>query len=266
MLCMGMSQAPADTRDDPAALKAIIAELQATLRARDLLVQALRIRIAKLQKQAFWASSEKIEREIEQLELALEDLRVATAEADDTPPEEDEAPAEEAEGAPEKTRRRRPRVSEDTPRERRELDPGDACPDCGGDLRVVGEDVSELLDMIAAQIKVIHCPAGDCAAICRKGDRPGEEVLPPLRAHGAGARAEPADPAQHGGAQPAGLHPRLQVRRPRPALSPERDLRPDGRRDPGHDDGRLVRWCDEGSEPADREDRGRRDVQLDPAR
>src|SRR6056297_3052991 len=103
MLCMGMSQAPADTRDDPAALKAIIAELQATLRAHDLLVQALRIRIAKLQKQAFGASSEKIEREIEQLELALEDLRVATAEADDTPPEEDEvleqgpAPAEEAE-------------------------------------------------------------------------------------------------------------------------------------------------------------------------
>jgi transposase len=47
-------------------------------------------------------------------------------------------------------------VSKDTPRERRELDPGGACPDCGGDLRVVGEDVSELLDMIAAQIKVIE--------------------------------------------------------------------------------------------------------------
>jgi len=182
MLCMGMSQAPADTRDDPAALKAIIAELQATLRAHDLLVQALRIRIAKLQKQAFGASSEKIEREIEQLELALEDLRVATAEADDTPPEEDEAPdegpapAEEAEGAPEKTRRRRPRVSEDTPRERRELDPGDACPDCGGDLRVVGEDVSELLDMIAAQIKVIEIAR--VKKSCRRCERMVQEPAP----------------------------------------------------------------------------------------
>ena len=53
MLCMGMSQAPADMPDDPAALKEIIAGLQATLRAHDLLVQALRIRIAKLQKQKF---------------------------------------------------------------------------------------------------------------------------------------------------------------------------------------------------------------------
>jgi transposase len=61
-----------------------------------------------------------------------------------------------------------PRVSDVTPRERRELDPGTCCPDCGGDLRVTpkacdpmrtfgatGEDVSELLDMIAAQMKVI---------------------------------------------------------------------------------------------------------------
>jgi hypothetical protein len=47
------------------------------------LVQALRLRIAKLQKLAFGKSSEKIEREIEQLELALEDLLVAVAEEDD---------------------------------------------------------------------------------------------------------------------------------------------------------------------------------------
>jgi hypothetical protein len=88
---------------------------------------------------------------------------VATAEAEDTHLEEDEPPeqgppTEEAEDAPEKKPRRRPRVSDDTPRERRELDRGDACPDCGGDLRVMpeaclrhdGEDVSELRDMIAA--------------------------------------------------------------------------------------------------------------------
>ena len=88
-----MSQTPVNMPDDPAVLKAMIAVLQAenakmsaTLRAHDLLVQALRVRIAKLKKQKFGASSEKIEREIEQLELALEDLMVATAEADDTPP------------------------------------------------------------------------------------------------------------------------------------------------------------------------------------
>ncbi|NEI32357.1 IS66 family transposase, partial [Rhizobium leguminosarum] len=41
--------------------------------AHDQLIQTLRLRIAKLKKQVFGKSSEKIEREIEQLELALED-------------------------------------------------------------------------------------------------------------------------------------------------------------------------------------------------
>ncbi len=162
-----MSQAAISLPNDPASLKAMITSLQAenqkilaTLRAHDLLVQALRIRIAKLKKQKFGSSSEKIEREIEQLELALEDLNVAVAEAQDTPPDESEdADAGEhntTADAPEKKQRRRPKVSPDTPRERRELDPGDTCPDCGGNLRVVGEDVSELLDMIAAQMKIIE--------------------------------------------------------------------------------------------------------------
>ncbi|BAQ67585.1 transposase [Rhodovulum sulfidophilum] len=137
-----------------AALEAENAKMSASLRAHDLLVQSLRARIAKLQKQAFGKSSEKIEREIEQLELALEDLQVALAEADTTPEvdEDDVANEEVAQAAPKS--RRRPKVSKDIPRERREFDPGDTCPDCGGDLRVVGEDVSELLDMIAAQLKV----------------------------------------------------------------------------------------------------------------
>lgn len=52
--------------------------------------------------------------------------------------------------------RRRPRVSANAVRARRELDPGTCCPDCGGDLRLVGEDVSEILDMIAAQMKVVQ--------------------------------------------------------------------------------------------------------------
>jgi transposase/uncharacterized protein YukE len=161
---MDMSHAPADLPDDPVALKAMIAALQAengrmsaTLRAHDLLIQSLRIRIAKLQKQRFGASSERIEREIEQLELALEDLQVALAEADDSPADESADAEDTAPDVPEQTKpRRRPRVSEGTPRERRELDPGETCPDCGGALRVVGEDVSELIELIAARLKVIE--------------------------------------------------------------------------------------------------------------
>lgn len=164
MVAMAMSLTAASLPDDPAALKVMILQLQATLRAHDLLVQSLRMRIARLKRQAFGKGSEKIAREIEQLEFALESLQVAQAEV--APPPEPEsvettlvsaAPDEQGDGdAPEKAPRRRPRVSPDTPRERRELDPGETCPDCGGALRLVGEDVSQILDMITARLKLIE--------------------------------------------------------------------------------------------------------------
>ena len=154
-----------------AALQAENAKISATLRVHDQLVQALRLRIAKLQKLAFGKSSEKIE----QLELALEDLLVAVAEEDDGPIDEgQDEPSPEAADAP--ALRRRPRVSDATPRERRELDPGTCCPDCGGDLRVVGEDVSELLDMIAAQMKVIQIAR--IKKSCRRCERMVQEPAP----------------------------------------------------------------------------------------
>jgi transposase len=184
-----MSNHAVDLPDDPAVLKAMITALQAenarigsenakmvvTLRVHDQLVQALRLRIAKLQKLAFGKSSEKIEREIEQLELALEDLLLAVAEGDEAPI--DEGQNEPAAGdlcAP--ALRRRPRVSDATPRERRELDPGTCCADCGGDLRVVGEDVSELLDMIAAQMKVVQIAR--IKKSCRRCERMVQEPAP----------------------------------------------------------------------------------------
>jgi transposase len=180
-----MSNAAANLPEDPVALKAMIAALQAqnaqmsaTLRAHDLLVQALRVRIAKLQKQKFGPSSEKIEREIEQLELALEDLQVALAEAEYTPLADEDAmdTEDQVPATAEPRQRRRPKVSKDTPRERRELDPGDSCPDCGGELRVVGEDVSELIDMIAAQLKVIEIAR--VKKSCRRCERMVQEPAP----------------------------------------------------------------------------------------
>jgi transposase len=159
-----MSNAVAHFDDDPAALRAMIAALQAenarlsaTLQAHDHLIQALRLRIAKLKKQVYGASSEKVERDIAQLELALEDLLIAAAESDTKPIHEadDIAAVASADPAQGKVARRRPRVSETVVRERRQLDPGASCPDCGGELRLVGEDTSDILDMVAAQMKVI---------------------------------------------------------------------------------------------------------------
>jgi transposase len=160
-----MSNAAEILPDDPASLKAMIAALQAenakmsaTLQAHDQLIQSLRLRIARLKKQVFGKSSEKIEREIQQLELALEDLLIAAAESNAGPINEvyETASVAPAAGAPERILRRRPRVSGTAVRERRELDPGACCPACGGELRPVGEDVSEILDMIAAQMKVLE--------------------------------------------------------------------------------------------------------------
>lgn len=166
MVVSGMSSDAAILPEDPALLKAMIAALQAenarmsaTIRAHDQLIQTLRLRIAKLKKQAFGKSSEKVEREIEQLELALEDLLIAAAESATAPADEDaadDAPTSASDDTDERKPRRRPRVSDATPRERRELDPGTCCPDCGGDLRLVGEDVSEMLDLVAAQLKVLQ--------------------------------------------------------------------------------------------------------------
>lgn len=169
MLPESMTSLPALLSNDPAVLRAMVADLQAqvtqlsaTVRVCDQLIQSLQLRIAKLKKQVFGKSSEKVAREIEQLELALEGLLIAAAEVGTVPDEsaDDDAAENAAPGSasvtPERKPRRRPRVSADTPRERCELDPGTACLDCGGALRLVGEDVSEMLDMVVAQLKVIE--------------------------------------------------------------------------------------------------------------
>lgn len=179
--------------DDPALLKALIASLQAenakisaTLRAHDQLIQTLRLRIAKLKKQVFGQSSEKIEREIERLELALEDLRIASAESEptvvDDGQDDDALETSVAGEVADRPSRRRPRVSDSTPRERQELDPGSCCPDCGGDLRVVGEDVSEMLDLIAAQLKVVQIarPKKSCRRCERMVQAPAPSRPPPV--------------------------------------------------------------------------------------
>ena len=195
-----MSDTPTILPDDPAALKAMIAHLQAenarivaenmrvqadiekisaTLRAHEALVQALQIQIARLKKQKFGASSERTLREIEQLELALEYLEIAGAAAiSATQPDDDaELSAEEQAAAPNTPRRRKPLVAEGTPRERIVLDPGEDCPHCGGTLRLVGEDVSEILELIAARLKVIETARLKKSCVRRVNDPPDRSLF-----------------------------------------------------------------------------------------
>ena len=218
--------------------------MSATIRAHDQLIQTLRLRIAKLKKQAFGKSSEKVEREIEQLELALEDLLIAAAESTAVPADDDvadDASADANKDATERKPRRRPRVSDTTPRERRELDPGTCCPDCGGDLRLVGEDVSDMLDLVAAQLKVLQivrlkkscrrCESSRANAIRPREPENGAGTCLQQRSSGKpspGWFPVPPHPWQHGERGAAGLHSGLEMRRSYSAVSPERNLRAHG--------------------------------------
>src|SRR5690625_7538522 len=72
--------------DDPRELKEIIlaqqeqiTQLTAAERIYEARIQALKLRIAKLRKQMFGASTEEIERELDQLRLALDGLAVVHA-------------------------------------------------------------------------------------------------------------------------------------------------------------------------------------------
>ena len=142
---------------------------------------------------------------MEQLELALEGLGVARAEQDLTPEdleaEDDTDAATAAKGEAPVKRRRKPRVSDDTPRERIVLDPGEDCPHCGGPLRLMGEDVSEILEFISAKLNLVE--TARLKKTCRRCEKITQMPAP--------SRPVPRGMAGHGGARPIGLHSCLEI-------------------------------------------------------
>lgn len=141
-----------------AEVRAEVEAAKANVAAHEALIAALRLSIERLKRQRFGRSSEKIDREIAQLELALEDLGVSVA-CDKPEGDDPEAPGgEEQASTAKRARPRRGRMTlpESLDRERIVLDPGNTCPACGGPLRLVGEDVSQILEFIAAKLKVVE--------------------------------------------------------------------------------------------------------------
>jgi transposase len=113
-------------------------------------IEHLKLVIEKLRRRVFGVKSEKIVIQLEQLELHLEELESSQAEM--------EAAVERVLPAAEpKTRSRRKPLPEHLPREVvSHAFHGDCCPDCGGQLRQFGEDVSEQLEYIPDSFKVIR--------------------------------------------------------------------------------------------------------------
>jgi len=132
---------------DTALLHRLVREMADVVESRDGEIERLQIIIKKLQRAQFGRRSERLD--ADQLALALEDLDGDIARIRESRP----AIAPEAAEAPS---RRKP-LPDHLPREDVLLDvDSEICGCCGGALHAIGESVSEMLDWIPAQLRVVH--------------------------------------------------------------------------------------------------------------
>jgi len=139
---------PAALPSDVESLQRLVREQQTQLLSRDVLIEQLKLQLARLKKMKFGRSSEQLDAQIAQLEFSLEELEANAAAA--APPK---APAH----APESRSARKP-LPDHLPREPHVHEPTTGschCPECGGALRALGEDSSEMLEYVPEHWKVI---------------------------------------------------------------------------------------------------------------
>ena len=126
-----------------------VQRLSAQLHSRDLLIEKMKLQLAQLKRMRFGRSSEQLDAQIAQLELSLEELEANVAEA--TPVTAAPPPA----SIP--TKPTRQALPAELPRESHRHEPSTGtchCPECGGTLRAIGEDVSEVLEYVPEHWKV----------------------------------------------------------------------------------------------------------------
>jgi transposase len=124
-------------------------------------IEALKLQILKLRRLQFGKSSEKRAQEIEQLELWVEELETAAALRSCVL--ETQIGSTPGRGAS-KPRREFPAH---LARETKTIAPAQTnCPDCGGELKHLGEDVSEMLDLESVRFKVIRHVRPKLACAC----------------------------------------------------------------------------------------------------
>lgn len=140
--------------DDIDALKALVregaalvADLRGQLVTRTAEIEHLKIQIAKLRRQHFGRKSEKLDRQLEQLEFQLEELQAEEAAAEAaTPPSK----------GPRRPSIRKPLPAHLPRQTETHVPDAGCCPECGGDLAYLGEDVSEQLEYVPASFRVIR--------------------------------------------------------------------------------------------------------------
>ena len=154
------------------------------LLSRDHEIEHLKLLIAKLQRMQFGRKSEKVERQIEQLTLKLEELETSRAEHEPGQEPAPESGASTSRAACAKKPSRRP-LPAHLLRVTKGHEPAQqVCPQCGGALQKLGEDIAEVLDYLAASFLVIRhvrpklsCCACDAIVQAPAPSRPIERGL-----------------------------------------------------------------------------------------
>lgn len=157
------------------AREAELAAAKAGLVAKALEIEKYKLQIARLRRMQFGRSSEKIARTIEQLELKLEELEAETPAASDDAPANDKLPvAVEQSSLPGRKKSERRKLPVHLPSRDLVHEPSCACPGCGGEMRKVGEDVTEILDYVPGHFEVVRHvrPAFSCRRCERMVQRP----------------------------------------------------------------------------------------------
>jgi len=139
----------AELPDDIAALKAMLVAAALRDRRKDERIAQLEKLVAAFKQAAFGRRSEKSDPD--QFELALEDLETAIAAVH----AEDEAEDRAARRPAKRRSANRGSLPKHLPRIEEIIEPESVVCGCGGGLRCIGEDVSERLDVIPAQFRVI---------------------------------------------------------------------------------------------------------------
>jgi transposase len=130
---------------------------QARLSADQALIAHLKLQIEKMRRELFGPRSERTARLLDQMELQLEELETAASEGDLAAERATQKAGTTNVAAFTRQRPSRKPFPEHLPRERVVIPTPSACPCCGGArLSKLGEDVTETLEVIPRQWKVIQ--------------------------------------------------------------------------------------------------------------
>ena len=149
-MTIDLSVLPDEVRALIASQAATIVRQQATLDGQAARIEQLRVQLAKLRRMQFGRSSEKLDAAITQLELALEDLE------EEQGAQQAATHAAQPPDAPDTAKPARRPLPDHLPRQVVEHATACACSACGGTLRRLGEDVTEVLDYVPASFRVVR--------------------------------------------------------------------------------------------------------------